>query len=436
MSWNWKTKSLRFWLSLGLALAVLPLAASALASHYLLGHGVVDAFADVAARQRYQLVPSLRLRAALLDAVEPLDEFVDDGDPQQAAAYRVLREQVETGFSDLQGRLSSDPEPFRLESRAREDWTSADRVATETFGIRHVRGDRLAVERMERFHALIGAAVDKLGALSKDIEADVVGDHDEALLFYERAEWLTAIAGGISFLAMLAAVITIGRIVSQSVDRLVAGAERFAAGDRLHRIDVQVPPELHSVAEEFNRMIGRVHESEAALAELARLDGLTKLPNRRAFDRALDAVVERLRLIGEPAALVVLDVDHFKKVNDTFGHGAGDDVLRRVARVLEAAGRGADQVFRTGGEEFAILLPAEGEGSAAAKAERVRQLIAEETITIGGKPIHITASFGVAVATGVCDPARLTETADRALYDAKAQGRNRVIVRPLTASAP
>jgi diguanylate cyclase (GGDEF)-like protein len=104
--------------------------------------------------------------------------------------------------------------------------------------------------------------------------------------------------------------------------------------------------------------------------------------------------------------------------------------------VLEAAGRGADQVFRTGGEEFAILLPAEGEGSAAAKAERVRQLIAEETITIGGKPIHITASFGVAVATGVCDPARLTETADRALYDAKAQGRNRVIVRPLTASAP
>ena len=196
----------------------------------------------MAARQRFQLVPALRLRSALLDAVEPVDAYLDDNDPKQPAAYRALRVQIESGFADLHGHLDRDPEPRALVERARDEWTEADRAATEILSVRRTPGDARGDALMERFHGLVGSAVDRLGALSADIEHDVTQDHDDALLFYERSEWITGIAAGLSVLAMIAAVVIIGRIVSTSVDRLVAGAERFAAGDRDHRIDAPVCP--------------------------------------------------------------------------------------------------------------------------------------------------------------------------------------------------
>jgi diguanylate cyclase (GGDEF)-like protein len=294
--------------------------------------------------------------------------------------------------------------------------------------VRRPGGDPKGVELMERFHGLMGSAVDKLGAATTALEADLVQDHDEALLFYERSEWMTAGAAGVSLLAMIAGVFTIGRVVSGSVDRLVAGAERFAAGDREHRIDVQVPPELHSVAAEFNRMIERIHESEAVLADLARRDGLTRLPNRRAFDEGLREMFARMERLGESGSLLMIDIDHFKQINDTHGHAAGDDVLRAVAQTMASDVRLVDRVFRIGGEEFAAILSGGDAAAALTTAERLRQAVAGARVAVKGRDLSATVSIGVAWATAGAEPATLVEAADAALYRAKQEGRNRVVV--------
>lgn len=152
----------------------------------------------------------------------------------------------------------------------------------------------------------------------------------------------------------------------------------------------------------------------------ASVDPLTGLRNRRAFDSELTE-----RLGSGPVALLLFDLDHFKQVNDTHGHPAGDDVLRRAAKVLSAGLRSVDQAYRLGGEEFGVLLPLADERVAAAVAERLRAAVAAEDM--GG--LRVTTSVGVALAGRAGQSAdELYHEADRALYRAKRNGRNQVVV--------
>jgi diguanylate cyclase (GGDEF)-like protein len=340
----------------------------------------------------------------------------------------LLRQRIETDFADLHNRLSDEAEPRTLLERSRADWTAADAVATEVLSVRRPGGDPHGVELMERYHGLMRSAVDKLSVVSGDLETDVMHDHDEALLFYERADWLAGIAAAVSVLSMIAGVMTIGRVMSGSIDRLVAGAERFAAGDRAHRIDIQIPPELHSVAQEFNRMIMRIHESEEALSDLAHRDALTKLPNRRAFEDGLSEMFARMDRLGESGALLMIDIDHFKQINDVHGHSAGDDVLRAVARTMASDLRLLDHIFRVGGEEFAAILTGATATSVQITAERLRQALASVTVVVGGVEIAVTVSIGAAIVAAGAAPSALVAAADKALYRAKKEGRNRVAI--------
>lgn len=166
------------------------------------------------------------------------------------------------------------------------------------------------------------------------------------------------------------------------------------------------------------------------LERLANSDHLTGLANRRHFIEALDREVERSDRYARPLSLVLLDLDHFKKVNDTWGHAAGDEVLRDAARAMRAVCREIDLPARLGGEEMVILLPETDAEGARVVAERVRANIRESGHVGGeGRPFHVTASVGVATrgpraATGEA----LLQRADEALYAAKRGGRNRVVV--------
>ncbi|MBK1725581.1 diguanylate cyclase domain-containing protein [Halorhodospira neutriphila] len=167
------------------------------------------------------------------------------------------------------------------------------------------------------------------------------------------------------------------------------------------------------------------------LEQLSQRDGLTDLPNRRVLDRKLEEEWSRARRGGTPLSLVMMDVDYFKPYNDHYGHGAGDECLRRVARALAGVpNRPMDLVARYGGEEFAALLPYTHEPGASEMGERFRAAVAD----LGLPHEHAAAAFvtlsvGVATRTpepGTAGPERLQEAADRALYAAKAGGRNRV----------
>jgi diguanylate cyclase (GGDEF)-like protein len=162
-------------------------------------------------------------------------------------------------------------------------------------------------------------------------------------------------------------------------------------------------------------------------------DELTGLSNDRQMKAALDREFERRKRFEAPLALVMLDLDDFKKVNDTYGHPQGNEVLIEVARVLREITRDTDEPARWGGEEFAVILPQTDVAGAALLAERMRDAIDRMRVKRldDGEPLHVTASFGVAaVSQSALDMESLVEAADQALYRAKAAGKNRVECAP------
>lgn len=166
----------------------------------------------------------------------------------------------------------------------------------------------------------------------------------------------------------------------------------------------------------------------AAARHVALTDPLTELANRRAFDEALAARIQKLLRHGWPFALLLADIDHFKALNDRHGHAAGDRALQVVAASLRDAARAGDLVCRWGGEEFAILVDGGGAASAAAAAERFRVMVARSVVVVDDARLRTTISLGVAVA-GIGEAAPwLMGRADAALYAAKAGGRNAVVV--------
>lgn len=156
----------------------------------------------------------------------------------------------------------------------------------------------------------------------------------------------------------------------------------------------------------------------------ARTDVLTGLHNRRAFDDELNQRVNDWRRQGNPASLMLLDVDHFKRFNDSYGHPAGDEVLRGVARVLYSQVREDDMVCRYGGEEFAIILPGQAVDEAQKTAERVRAAVEATTFSIEGRDLNVTISGGLTQVGPRDTTADLVRRADEALYASKAAGRN------------
>ena len=166
---------------------------------------------------------------------------------------------------------------------------------------------------------------------------------------------------------------------------------------------------------------------EFELVRLAATDVLTGLPKRRYFVEAANLEVERVRRFGTAASLVMIDLDHFKAVNDTYGHAVGDEALRFLTQMCKKHLRQIDVIARIGGEEFAVLLPGTNETGAMAVAEKLRQAVYETPVKSGEIQFNITASFGVAeVCAGDTGIDECLSRADAALYAAKHAGRNRV----------
>jgi diguanylate cyclase (GGDEF)-like protein len=178
---------------------------------------------------------------------------------------------------------------------------------------------------------------------------------------------------------------------------------------------------LDAVEQEFQRR----------LATAAIRDPLTGVFNRRQFDERLATEVGLAKRHARPLSLVMFDVDDFKSINDRHGHPVGDDVLRAVARALEAKGRREDEVFRYGGEEFALLARETGRDGAILLAERrLAELRGLALTTADGAPLRVRASAGVATMTADLAATTLIERADAALYAAKRSGKDRVCSAP------
>ena len=177
---------------------------------------------------------------------------------------------------------------------------------------------------------------------------------------------------------------------------------------------------------ELRAMTRSLSERSVTLEQAALTDPMTGLHNRRFFDDALGEYLEAFRRIRRPVGLVIIDLDHFKKVNDTHGHDVGDLVLREVASGMLGITRYHDVVARLGGEEFAVIAPNMSADALTGFGERLRDAIAAQPIVNGNAVLHVTASIGVAIWNGRESAEDFYRRADGMLYDAKRSGRNRV----------
>lgn len=206
-----------------------------------------------------------------------------------------------------------------------------------------------------------------------------------------------------------------------AVGTFVIAAQRSGALSKETREMLGVITNQVAVSIENAKMFKRMEE-------MATTDGLTSLPNHRAFQTRFSEMLDRAERHGKPVALVITDVDKFKSVNDTYGHPVGDAVLRRVSAVLAAQIRKVDQAARYGGEEFALVLEETDADGARLLCERIREEIAAQVMSSEQGPFRVTLSLGIASypADGV-DKQQLIERADQALYFAKQNGRNRTV---------
>ena len=211
----------------------------------------------------------------------------------------------------------------------------------------------------------------------------------------------------------------------------------LSAGDETRATKLVLQPPAGGFGDETMKLAEWLSSQAAIALENARLhdivqqqamtDELTGLVNRRRFLAALESEIERARRLGGSLSVVLADLDDFKRINDRYGHPAGDEVLQAFADLIRAHGRDVDIAGRLGGEEFALLLPETEVGGAVAGAERLCRSLAQLRIWLGeGREVSVTASFGVAQLADDQSWNGLLRAADAALYRAKEQGKNRV----------
>ncbi|MGH7723279.1 MAG: diguanylate cyclase [Candidatus Dormibacteria bacterium] len=380
-----------------------------------------------------------RAHAGMLDQETGLRGFLGTGDATLLERYRAGQQEVTQGDRALQSAFDNDPgllDDYVALRLAQANWQT--QWATQATALRPAAtlGSYLAADQ---------TLFDSYRVTETRLDQDLlsrVGSVDAV-----RAT--VANAGLVVKLGMLvvAAVLwwrarrELRRAVVGPIATILAGLERIEAGDYSILEPVTTgPAELRAVSERLAAVTQRLRsardgaqqrEMEAArlyeqAEERGKTDALTLLPNRRDLDRALGAEVSRAHRYHRPLAVAMIDIDHFKTVNDTQGHARGDEILREAAAVMRGGLRDVDTIYRYGGEEFLVVMPETGSDAAVELCDRLRRSVSERMAVRATAPLTVSCGVASFPSDGT-DQARLIAAADLALYRAKRGGRDRVV---------
>lgn len=421
--------SLRTRFALGLGAVLLPfLAAAAVGQFYLLPR-LIEPLEDIVRELTEEMEPVTRLQMVLLQAAMPVNDYLIHGDSGKRRQFVQLHQRVERAFREASPERYTLAEERALIRAARAEWLQALSLGEQLLRLPDPVGNAAAARDMERFDAHIERAVSALDEAHDHFHQVLDRNREQAGAARTRALWVTFAAFVVAGVASLFAWVTLARSVTDPVNTLRQGAARLAEGKLSHRVVIHRNDELGELAAAFNAMAGQIEADQAALEAFATHDGLTGLYNHRTFYVLLGDELARAQRFKRPLSLILLDIDHFKRVNDTRGHLAGDAVLRGLGELLGREARAIDRVCRYGGEEITVILPETDLDAAARFAERLRAAVEAQPFDVdAGVPLRMTVSIGIASFPAQADGAEaLVAAADTAMYAAKQGGRNRVV---------
>ena len=388
--------SLRARILTGISIMLLPLLALAIAA--LLGiNSVTASFKEVVEKVHEEIEPITALQIAIFQAAMPANDYLIHGESAERDKFARLSDKVERVFRRVEGGSSTHAEDRALIRSANVEWRQARLISERLLALPQPVGDTAAASDMKRMDAHVDRAVGLFGQLHELVDKEIEG------------EFTTATANGRTVLRAVFGVFALGFALAFSVGAAMAwsivarvralseGARAFSEGNLSYRVRLEGHDELGQLASVFNAMAAELDKNHQALRETSIRDSLTGLCNRREFDRLLKEELQRCGRYRHPLSLLMLDIDHFKAINDGHGHPAGDKVLRGTADIIRG--------------------PA-----------RIRLTVAGHTFPIDNKPpLNVTVSVGVAAfPDDAGTDAALIAAADSALYAAKRMGRDRV----------
>lgn len=406
----------------GTAAMLVPLLVLAVSS-YLVFTATVRNFDRTVAAAVNILEAAREVERGVNESLLSVHDYLIMGRAEDIAAFRQANGAVEAGLRRLRAADGFGEAGLQTQTLTAR-WRDAEQMARRLVG--HARASPATVDAaaMGRLHE----AYDATAAAIDDVFAQIrqLGVRAQERAHRNRRRVILLVGGmlGIGILSVIAIGLLLANPMLRRLRKLERGAQRYGRGDFRQRVVSERDDEIGRLTRSFNEMADLLEAHHARLAQMASRDPLTDVYNKREFGRLLQEEVARAERYGHPLSFVLLDIDHFKPINDTHGHQAGDRVLRELAALIARQLRPADHLARYGGEEFAIIMPQVARAGALATAERVRGTVAAHRFSGG---IRLTISLGVAqygprAGTG----AELVEAADRALYAAKQGGRNQV----------
>lgn len=411
--------SLRTRFLAAMGIVFVPLVLVALGSGLFM-HRAVDALNRVVEQSVYKLQTTSRLQNQIRKAYGLVRDYT--GTPRYTVRdqFRSESQTVEDIFTEILRKPFLGPEEYTVLSRIRREWRDCVVLANLIFTSNTPKP--VAYQLDQRVNQVMFALDQIYGSYYDEINAQrsQIGEAESRFLL------IIVLAIGLAMIGAVLGAVWLSRSVLIPLREFERGMTHFANDNLSYRLDLNHDNEIGQLAREFNTMAERLMAHHNKLEELSIRDGLTGLYNRRELEKRLHEETQRARRYNRPYSVLMLDVDHFKDVNDRYGHQSGDDVLIAVADLVRLNVRPVDVVCRYGGEELAVILPETDESGARIVAERIRRTIEESiTTTPQGDTINVTVSIGLAgfprdSVTG----AGLIHAADQALYAAKMDGRN------------
>lgn len=390
---------------------------------------------------RHEMMPIHNIQVALREVDHLAYRYAVEGDQSAQFEFQELADTVDTQFHQLSSVALSFASVEHAHSSinlpdAIRAWREVKADIYKLFQYRS--GTTQAIEALKRAHMTIDPVYDVVSEFHHLSMRDLQIRLASAQSAGKSAFTLMFGAIVVGMVLLIAVGRMVGRSVLQPIGELLVAAHKLGEKDFSHRIGLRNnSDELGQLGTALNLASATLQKLYLELERRSTHDGLTSVLNRAAFDERLQAEFKSIDRHKRPLSLLMVDIDFFKRINDTYGHQAGDRVLQSVAKLLEETTRPGDVVTRYGGEEFAIILPETDAHSAMAMAERLRAAIEEARIEFDVcGAVSLTVSVGCATRMPLgAKGENLVKAADSALYDAKNAGRNRVSAAKAPSSA-